>query len=66
MGKQQSGVLNLKIADLVKDQEILKLARQKAIELLKEDMNLEKPENVYIRTVFENMAQKNNLWNYIS
>lgn len=41
MGTQQSGVLNLQIADLVKDQDILKLARTKAIELLIEDINLE-------------------------
>lgn len=66
MGKQQSGVLNLKIADLVKDQEILKLAREKAIELLKEDINLEKPENHILKMVFQKMATKNNIWNYIS
>src|SRR5690554_1120574 len=31
MGKQQSGVLNLQIADLVKDKDILQLARHHAI-----------------------------------
>ncbi len=66
MGTQQSGVLNLQIADLVKDQDILKLARTKAIELLKEDINLEKPEHQALKFVFEILAKKNNIWNYIS
>ncbi|WKW45394.1 ATP-dependent DNA helicase RecG [Myroides sp. JBRI-B21084] len=66
MGTQQSGVLNLQIADLVKDQELLKLARIKAIELLKEDINLEKPEHQALKQVFEILAKKNNIWNYIS
>jgi len=66
MGTQQSGVLNLQIADLIKDQEILRLARHKAVELLKEDVNLEKPEHLPLKTVFERLARKNNIWNYIS
>jgi len=66
MGTQQSGVLNLQIADLVKDQEILKLARHKAIELLKSDLNLEKPEHQALKMAFELLARKNNIWNYIS
>ncbi len=66
MGTQQSGVLNLQIADLVKDQEILKLARHKAIELLKSDLNLEKPEHQALKIAFELLARKNNIWNYIS
>ena len=66
MGTQQSGVLNLQIADLVKDQEILKLARHKAIELLKSDLNLEKPEHHALKIAFELLARKNNIWNYIS
>ncbi|KAA5537723.1 ATP-dependent DNA helicase RecG [Paenimyroides baculatum] len=66
MGTQQSGVLNLQIADLVKDQDILKLARTKAIELLKDDINLEKPEHQALKYVFEILAKKNNIWNYIS
>ena len=37
MGTQQSGILDLKIADLVKDNAILQYARQMAIETLDED-----------------------------
>lgn len=66
MGKQQSGTLNLKIADLVKDQEILKLARHKAIEILKDDLNLEKEQNQALKMILQKMSEKNNIWNYIS
>jgi len=48
MGTQQSGVLNLKIADIIKDNDILKTARYQAIQLLKSDPSLEKPENLVI------------------
>ena len=66
MGKQQSGVLNLQIADLVKDKDILLLARNYAIKLLKEDAPMEKPEHKTMRAVFIEMTKKKNIWNYIS
>ncbi|MES2592929.1 MAG: ATP-dependent DNA helicase RecG [Bacteroidota bacterium] len=44
-GTIQSGVLDLNIADLAKDAQILHAARNMAIELLAEDPNLEKAEN---------------------
>jgi ATP-dependent DNA helicase RecG len=44
-GTQQSGVLNLRIADLAKDQQILQLARQAATDVLNADPHLEKPNN---------------------
>jgi len=66
MGKQQSGVLNLQIADLVRDKDILLLARNYAIKLLKEDAPMEKPEHQAMRTVFIEMTKKKNIWNYIS
>ncbi len=66
MGTQQSGVLNLRMADLVKDQEILKLARQKAIEILQNDLHLEKEENRLLSLAFQQIAKKNNIYTYIS
>ncbi|MFN0030652.1 MAG: ATP-dependent DNA helicase RecG [Flavobacteriales bacterium] len=39
-GTQQSGVLNLKIADLARDQQMLSTARELALEILDEDPNL--------------------------
>jgi len=66
MGKQQSGTMNLRIADLVKDQEILKLARSVAIEILKKDLKLDLVEHQGLRWALQQMNLKNNIWNYIS
>ncbi len=44
-GKQQSGVVNLKIANLARDQKVLELARMAANEVLSKDEHLELPEN---------------------
>ena len=66
MGTQQSGVLNLQIADLVKDREILQFARHHAIRLLKDDAAMEKPEHQTLRRVFIELGKKKSIWNYIS
>ncbi|TCC97574.1 ATP-dependent DNA helicase RecG [Pedobacter hiemivivus] len=49
-GTQQSGVLELKLADLAKDQLILQEARNTVIELLTVDPHLELPENSLLKT----------------
>ncbi|MCA6423314.1 MAG: ATP-dependent DNA helicase RecG [Flavobacterium sp.] len=66
MGKQQSGVLNLQIADLVKDKDLLLLARHKALELLKKDASMTLPEHQKLRAAFIELTKKKNIWNYIS
>ncbi|MES2811772.1 MAG: ATP-dependent DNA helicase RecG [Bacteroidota bacterium] len=66
MGTQQSGVLNLQIADLVKDRDILQLARHHAVKLLKEDASMTKPEHQKLREIFIELGKKKNIWNYIS
>jgi ATP-dependent DNA helicase RecG len=66
MGKQQSGVLNLQIADLVRDRDILMVARQKAMELLKKDASMSLPEHQTLRAAFIKLTKKKNIWNYIS
>jgi ATP-dependent DNA helicase RecG len=66
MGKQQSGVLNLQIADLVKDKEILLLARHEAMKLLKKDPSMTLPEHQTLRSVYIELTKKKNIWNYIS
>ncbi|WP_291868773.1 ATP-dependent DNA helicase RecG [Maribacter sp.] len=66
MGTQQSGILNLKIADIVKDNDILKTARYYAIELLKDDPSLEKVDNLIIRHFYAQIVKHKNIWNYIS
>ena len=66
MGTQQSGVLNLQIADLVRDRDTLALARNYALKLLKEDPGMQKPEHSALRAVYIEMTKKKNIWNYIS
>ncbi|MET7029038.1 ATP-dependent DNA helicase RecG [Sediminicola luteus] len=66
MGTQQSGVLNLKIADIIKDNDILKAARFHVLQLLKEDPSLQKEENHVIRYTYAQLIKFKNIWNYIS
>lgn len=66
MGTQQSGVLNLKIADIMKDQEILKIARSYASQILKNDPSLSLPENLPIKSTYIQLTKFKNIWNYIS
>ena len=66
MGTQQSGVLNLRIADVVKDSPILYNARNAAIDLLKEDPNLLKPENNQIHKTFAEISKTSGAWSNIS
>lgn len=49
-GTQQSGVMELKLADLAKDQLILQEARDTVIEILAKDPHLELPENSLLKT----------------
>jgi ATP-dependent DNA helicase RecG len=66
MGTQQSGVLNLKIADIVKDTQILVAARNKAISLIQEDSNLSKPENSNIKNAYLKLSKASEIWSEIS
>ncbi|WP_299053639.1 ATP-dependent DNA helicase RecG [uncultured Polaribacter sp.] len=66
MGTQQSGVLNLKIADIVKDSKILVAARNTAISLLQDDDNLSKPENSNIKKTFIQLVKTSKIWSEIS
>ena len=66
MGTMQSGMLNFKIADLVKDEKILEFARNEAINLLKEDESLEKAENINIARTYRPYAKQRMGWSRIS
>lgn len=52
-GTQQSGVLDLKLADLAKDQVILQEARNTIIEVFEEDPTLSLPQNHLLRSYLE-------------
>jgi ATP-dependent DNA helicase RecG len=64
-GTQQSGVLDLKLADLAADQQLLLLARRCVEEIFEEDPQLVKPENYILYQAF--MSKKDGLtWDKIS
>tara|TARA_R110002049_G_scaffold140124_1_gene301097 strand:- start:543 stop:2642 length:2100 start_codon:yes stop_codon:yes gene_type:complete len=64
MGTQQSGVQNLKIADIIKDNDILKTARYHALKILREDISLQK--HPVILHAYTQLVKYKNIWNYIS
>jgi ATP-dependent DNA helicase RecG len=66
MGTQQSGVLDLLIADLGKDTKLLQLARETALQLLEKDPQLSDPENDLIRAQVERMKKSAVNWSRIS
>jgi len=66
MGKQQSGVLALKIADLVKDGALLKVARDYATDLIHIDPELTDPSHVNVANTLSLLKRNRGIWNYIS
>ncbi len=66
MGTQQSGVLNLKIADIVKDANILKRAREIAFEILKKDPNLIDVKHKNIKKAYQEVIRDKAIWANIS
>ena len=65
MGTQQSGVIDLKIADLVSDQKILTYARKFAKEILDDDKNLSKEKNSNLLNTYNHLVKNKDLWSYI-
>lgn len=53
-GTKQSGILDLKIADIVKDEKLLKLARYLAMEIIDKDPSLSLVDNQILRQHFNN------------
>ena len=66
LGTQQSGLLNFKIADIIKDRDILELARKDAKELINTDPGLKLNENKEIKKEYFSLNKNNILWKYIS
>ena len=65
-GTQQSGVLDLLIADLAKDQYILQNARDAATHVLETDPDLQAPENAPVRRHIESLRREDTNWSRIS
>jgi len=66
MGTQQSGIINFKIADLIKDNKILVRAREEVKSLLKEDSDLSKPKNILIKNRLQRYKSQEMNWGRIS
>jgi ATP-dependent DNA helicase RecG len=65
-GTQQSGILNLKIADIVKDEKILKYARNLASDIIRMDPGLEDPANAILSRHLKVMNKYTENWGLIS
>ena len=66
MGTQQSGVLDLKIADLGSDGPILQVAREMAINILDQDPQLGQPQHQGLRARLESSRKTVMNWSQIS
>ena len=66
MGTQQSGVIPLKIANIVEDKETISLIRNYIKGLLISDKDLKKDENKIILETYQHLNKNNNIWDYIS
>lgn len=66
-GTEQSGVLNLRIANITKDTKILQIARNAAAELVTDDPTLIKPENANLKHFINHLkADSRSKWSRIS
>lgn len=65
-GTAQSGILDLKLADLSKDAQILSLARDEAIRLLEQDPDLQAPAHRLYQQELQRRQQHRNNWSKIA
>lgn len=61
-GTQQSGIINLKIANLIRDEKILKYARSLAYEILNKDPDLSSENNVRLRKYLSYLNKTSPNW----
>ena len=66
LGTQQSGLLNLKIANIITDKEILESARKDVKEIIFNDQKLIKSQNKVIKEEFDKKTKNTLLWKHIS
>jgi ATP-dependent DNA helicase RecG len=65
-GTQQSGILDLKIADIVKDEKILKYSRNLAHEILNDDPALTELKNLRLANYINSYNKTRKNWGLIS
>ena len=66
MGTQQSGLIDLKIADLARDGSILTEARNQAIAILEQDQDLIQPEHQMLRERIKQIMKSKPDWSRVS
>ena len=66
LGTQQSGLLNLKLANIITDKEILESARDDVKKIISVDQRLVKVENKLIKEEFNKKTKNTLLWKHIS
>jgi ATP-dependent DNA helicase RecG len=65
-GTQQSGILNLKIADVIRDEKMLKYARNLALDIIRADPDLEKENNALLARHLNVIDKYKENWGLIS
>ncbi|MEQ1733551.1 MAG: ATP-dependent DNA helicase RecG [Bacteroidia bacterium] len=65
-GTQQSGIMNFKLADLAKDQQILIAARNTAIDIMNDDPNLNLPQHAGMKVELHKIETGKTNWSRIS
>jgi ATP-dependent DNA helicase RecG len=65
LGTQQSGIMRFRIADIIKDAPLLRTARQYAYQILKDDLQLLKPEHQNVRYFLQKQIKNTGFWNLI-
>lgn len=65
-GTQQSGILDFKLADLIRDEKLVAYTRNLAMSLLDNDPDLSKPQNAPIARYLAELMRRNVFWGMIS
>ena len=65
-GTQQSGIMNLRVADIVRDEKILRVARDLATEIILHDPGLSTGQNVILARHLELIDNRSQNWGLIS
>jgi ATP-dependent DNA helicase RecG len=65
-GTQQSGMLDFKIADIVKDEKLVAYTRNLAMQVLDNDPELRRPEHIRLAKTVAKLMQRETNWSIIS
>jgi len=65
-GTRQSGALNLKIANIAVDSQLLALTRSEAVKLFKDDPDLSLKDNAILKNYIEENLQRAKFWSSVS